>query len=237
MDYSVALDFEMESQTGRISLLQIKGKDTKPLILDVCLNKDLMFQSGVKDIICSQKILKIMQDFRQDAKALYNQFKIELQHVYDIQLAFRVYEGEPKKRRSLNYILASTVGEENVEKDNVRYTEFNEQNRPLAKRLLRYAAQDVAFLHSARQALNFFTSDVVQIETSAKRIADILLKNGKKRNRSSSVFDTASAFWSYLKAMRKFERGAKIKLDCNQRMKIGGAKMVFKEYLVAFFAG
>ena len=82
-----------------------------------------------------------------------------------------------------------------------------------------------------RQALNFFTSDVVQIETSAKGIADILLKMERRETVVVAFLTPPLLFGVTWKAMRKFERGAKIKLDCNQRMKIGGAKMVFKEDL------
>jgi len=213
--YSVGLDFQIESNTGNITLIQIVGYKMIPVILDILIDTDLLLHSGIKEIICGSQYKKIVVDFRSYAEALFKQFRIELNIVVDIQLAFQSYEQNRTTRRSLNYILSEILEEESDESVNVLHDYDGWSHRPLSKKFKAYAARTVQYLHEVLEVLNLYgINDSNQIELSGVGISNLLKRLGKG-SRSFELDEIAERFWNYLEmnSQRRFECQNKMKLQ------------------------
>ncbi len=70
---------------GQITLLQI-GVKKNIYLFDVLELREKLFEQGMRDILQSQKQLKLFFDCRTDSDALFHQYNVELKNVHDVQV-------------------------------------------------------------------------------------------------------------------------------------------------------
>eukprot|EP00736_Rhodelphis_marinus_P006350 Rmarinus@m.1786 len=168
---SIAVDCEGTrlSRDGKLCLLQIATPDGVYLF-------DLMHEAGVKgfldsgglrSILESESILKVMHDCRNDSDALYHLGGVRLANVFDTQIAFAVYRrqcgsGGPWSSTplpvGLNTLLKKYGQANNAFKDEARQemtsNETYWETRPLPQLAMDYAAADVAALLKVHRSIN-----------------------------------------------------------------------------------
>ena len=71
---------------GNLTLIQIMAKDEQVFIFDVLVLGKSLFDNGMKEILESTGIIKIMFDCRCDSDSLWEEYKVELTNVLDMQL-------------------------------------------------------------------------------------------------------------------------------------------------------
>ncbi|KAL5021209.1 hypothetical protein ScPMuIL_000364 [Solemya velum] len=72
---------------GRISLIQIADETGQVYLFDVGRNCNIISSSGLKNLLTSNDVVKVMHDCRGDSSVLYNKFGIVLKNVFDTQAA------------------------------------------------------------------------------------------------------------------------------------------------------
>jgi exonuclease 3'-5' domain-containing protein 1 len=77
------------SLVARLCLLQV-STGTKTFIFDVCALGEQVFSCGLKEILESERIIKVFHDCRYDSDALWWLYGIRLRNVLDTQVAFRI---------------------------------------------------------------------------------------------------------------------------------------------------
>lgn len=77
---------------GPMTLLQIATPEKQVYIFDLLSNPALLVEGKLKEILESEKLLKVMHDCRNDSAALYHQFGITLKNVFDTQAAHAVLQ-------------------------------------------------------------------------------------------------------------------------------------------------
>ncbi|XP_076111576.1 uncharacterized protein LOC143079833 [Mytilus galloprovincialis] len=142
---------------GPLTLLQIGTIDKHVFLFDVWTNKNLFQKGKLKDILESEKIIKVMHSCRGDSAALYFQFEVLLENVFDTQVAHLVME-EHKGRKLPRCIKLSDAckqysenAEVSEEKDDIKKVFAKEDgcfwaNRPLTQEMIDYASGDVTAL-------------------------------------------------------------------------------------------
>jgi len=105
----VAVDCEgvLMSRTGPVTVLQCATKEVIYLIDVQDLGSDAFGargSGGVRDVLESPDILKLMFDCRMDSDALFHQFDVRLEHVLDVQLL------DVAARRSLGKLIDRVPG-------------------------------------------------------------------------------------------------------------------------------
>ncbi|EGG20484.1 3'-5' exonuclease domain-containing protein [Cavenderia fasciculata] len=88
-EHVVAFDLEgwEMGKNGEVSLVQIGLKNGRVFIFDIMVLGHNAFKHGLKDLLESKIILKIVHDCRRDSEILYHRYQVTLDHVYDIQIA------------------------------------------------------------------------------------------------------------------------------------------------------
>ena len=71
---------------GKLTLIQIMAKDEEVFIFDVLVLGKSLFDTGMKEILESDSITKIMFDCRGDSDSLWEEYKVKLTNVLDMQL-------------------------------------------------------------------------------------------------------------------------------------------------------
>ena len=72
---------------GKLTLIQLMAKDDKILIFDVLALGESVFQNtGLREILESKEIRKVMFDCRGDSDSLWEEYKVKLTNVLDMQL-------------------------------------------------------------------------------------------------------------------------------------------------------
>ncbi|KAN0055588.1 hypothetical protein ACTA71_008704 [Dictyostelium dimigraforme] len=87
----IGLDIEAieMGKKGDISLVQISIPSGRIFIFDIILmgGNQTPFKYGLKEILESKKILKIVHDCRRDSEVLFHRYQVQLDHIYDVQIA------------------------------------------------------------------------------------------------------------------------------------------------------
>lgn len=140
---------------GTLSIIQISTVDSNIYIFDTQVQenqKDFLEKGGLKEILESELIIKVIHDCRRDSDALYHHGNVKLKSVFDTQIAFAHYkQGKyTPKPIGLNKLLSSTLKCENSFKSDF-HSKMNTDNtfwttRPLDRNKLLYASEDVLFL-------------------------------------------------------------------------------------------
>ena len=154
----IAVDLEADSMyhfKEKVCLIQLATK-AKTYIVDPLEVQDM---SALKPVFADRAIKKIFHGADYDIRSLYRDFRIEIHHLFDTQLA-SMFLGE--KETSLEAVLHKRFGVEL----NKRYQRKDWSVRPLRQAMFDYAAEDVRYLIP---------------------LTDVLIKELKGKNRLSWV--------------------------------------------------
>ncbi|KAL3858966.1 hypothetical protein ACJMK2_009211 [Sinanodonta woodiana] len=150
------------SSTGPLTLMQIGTTKGIVYLFDVMKNekeqdKSFFKDTGLDDILTSSQIVKVVHSCSNDSAALFHQFGIKLENVFDTQVAHLVIEEH--KGRKLPYRLKlaelcrtySETAQVYEGKDEVQIEWTKRENdywakRPLTKEMIDYASGDVTAL-------------------------------------------------------------------------------------------
>lgn len=142
---------------GPLTLLQIGTIDGQVYLFDVHINPEIFRRGKLIEILQSDKIVKVMHSSKGDSAALFFQFDIQLQNVFDTQVAHLVIE-EHKGRILPRCIKLSDIcctysenAEVSEEKDEIKQLYTTKignfwEIRPLTDEMIAYASGDVTAL-------------------------------------------------------------------------------------------
>lgn len=167
----IAVDCEgvLLSRRGALCLLQIASEDSV-FMFDVMHGKESLFDAGLRRLLESDRIYKVMHDCRHDCDALFHQYRVLVAPVIDTQVAFSVLRDVRQLKVglpvSLKTLLRKYVGvsEDNLNvKDEIKTSMRENPNfwlqRPLSCDALQYARFDVVYLlHIARILYLYITN-------------------------------------------------------------------------------
>jgi len=143
------------SKSGPLCLIQISFKNVAYIFDLLAVNA---IEHGLSKVFMSKKIIKVFHDCCEDSSALYNQFNLQCERIFDTQVAHRILCEIQKNLKqsygniniSLNKLLAQYVNSihESKEAMHQKMKEDPEfwHKRPLTQDMLDYAAKDVIFL-------------------------------------------------------------------------------------------
>ncbi|CEL95361.1 unnamed protein product [Vitrella brassicaformis CCMP3155] len=141
---------------GRLCLIQIAAGDR--VFLFDCLKEGIM--NTLAPVLSHANIVKVMHDCREDSSALHNQYGIQLQNVFDTQVAHFALldqDGFAPYQISLNDLLLKALKLSNRRKSPITAKMVRDPNvwyyRPVSRDLIEYAVQDVLHLLPLRQRL------------------------------------------------------------------------------------
>lgn len=150
------------SREGKLCLIQI-ATPKKVYLFDILKGGDrLFFDKGLRYLLESNKIVKVMHDCRKDSESLYFQYDVTLRGVWDSQIAYSILSQLKGFKTpypiGLNTLLKACNSEENKFKDMVKSAMTAMPNfwevRPLSRMMIDYAAGDVANLLRVYSMLN-----------------------------------------------------------------------------------
>ncbi|XP_075526875.1 egl_like_exo domain-containing protein isoform X1 [Dermacentor variabilis] len=139
---------------GPLTLVQLATPAGEVFLFDVQSTPQLFAEGHLRDILEAEHITKVMHDCRNDSAALFFQFGIKLQNVFDTQAAHAALQqqdvGKPVhkvKNVSLGTLCALYSGPANPRRDQVKSLYRRDQKfwsrRPLSEDMVFHAAFDV----------------------------------------------------------------------------------------------
>ncbi|XP_077977608.1 piRNA biogenesis protein EXD1-like [Glandiceps talaboti] len=169
----IAVDCEGECLgiTGKLTLVQVATIRGDVYLFDVLACKDkyeLFIQGRLKELLEDTNVVKVMHACRSDSAALYHQFGVSLQNVFDTECAYHVlldqYNVDKKQcNPGLNHICTLFGGPVNEVNEDIKYRMTYDHSywsyRPMSKWMVTYAAADVFALlpdvyYNMKKALN-----------------------------------------------------------------------------------
>ena len=190
----VAVDFEGVDlcRHGELCLAQVATKEGPTLLFDiVTLGQSAFEEGGLKALLESESILKLVYDGRSDADALYYLHGCGLRNVCDGQILFTLSLDESKGNRTENLpglgralsscpsLAASDEGKALAGLKKAVQALFVPElggsyevwkERPMRRAVIEYAAADVVYLHAFREAWSHLCDDETMAAMAAKRI-------------------------------------------------------------------
>lgn len=142
---------------GQLTLLELGTVRSEAFIFDLLLCPEIVNDGGLKRLLESDAVIKVIHDCRNDSVNLYNQFGVKLRNVFDTQSAHAVLQFQDQhkpvykvKNVSLNSLCEYYRVPINPMKDQLKNIYRRDQKywsrRPLTKDMLLYAAGDVLVL-------------------------------------------------------------------------------------------
>lgn len=140
--------------SGPMTLLQLGTGDGQIYLFDLVACRELITDGGLREILESTDVVKVVHDCRNDSAALYHQFGVSMQNVFDTQAAHAVIQlqqtGKPVhkvKNVSLNTVCRMYGGPINPKKEQMKKLYRRDQKfwsrRPLTDDMILYAAYDI----------------------------------------------------------------------------------------------
>ncbi|KAG4079410.1 hypothetical protein HA402_008102 [Bradysia odoriphaga] len=142
---------------GKISLIQLGTTRGEAFIFDVLTCPQMVTDGGLKSLLESDRVIKIIHDCRGDSANLFAQFRIVLRNVFDTQAAQtvlqcqeqgkQIYEVEDMSLKKLCelYNVPTNPLKDKVKKIYLRRPMYWAK-RPLTPDMLLYATEDVLVL-------------------------------------------------------------------------------------------
>jgi ribonuclease D len=169
---------------GTLTTVQVSD-DNHCFIFDLLVGGEPLLAAGLRALLQSTDVLKVVHDGRRDSDALHRHAGVALAHVFDTQVAFAVLarqegRGTPLPA-SLNAVLrAFGAGAVNALKDEAHAAMDADPElwarRPLPPAMLQYAAADVLPLPAVcarmQRALNAQTR-AIALARSAEYVAQL----------------------------------------------------------------
>ncbi|KAL3931229.1 MAG: hypothetical protein SGPRY_001211 [Prymnesium sp.] len=199
----VAVDLEGVNlgRGGEVLLLQLALPSPPVVIVDIAkLGQEAFELGGLRELLESQKVMKLVYDGRADADALLHHFGCKLSNVYDCQVLFmrhlHVSDMDTKHLAGLGRAIAScptaAVGGQadavtKLKKEAGKL--FNPssggsyevwRDRPIHPALLEYAATDVLVLHDLKSEWGHLISDEKVREITEARLQVFINGDGRK---------------------------------------------------------
>jgi len=208
---AVAVDCEgvRLGRFGRICVVQLATPCGRLFLLDA-LRPGLV--AALAPLLESPVLTKVMHDCREDSAALYHQFGVELQAVFDtqaVQIVLQQSLGQSPRQASAAELLRTRLGVEEppgvaeMKELMLRDAELWSR-RPLSSMLVRYALHGVAHLLALRQAL---LADLQELGTAAARDAATASERALQYRLLNVEFPSAAAMakigtrlWAFLAA-------------------------------------
>lgn len=165
---------------GRLCLLQLSTMAGESFAVDILELGDQAFETGLRAILESEEVVKVVHDFRQDADALWHQFRIHARGLFDCQLCdvlvrrlrglrTTYVQGSAKLLTTYGIDLGSVTGyglltQEQKQLIHARFSEDRHlwQRRPLPIDMVEYALQDVQMLPELYSRLLAILASLVQ---------------------------------------------------------------------------
>ena len=129
----------------KLSLIQI-ATHNKIYILD-CIALDILI---LEKVFSNKNILKIFHSVRGDSSVIFNSLGIKIKNIFDTQLAEDILHQNSGIQISYKKLVKKYFFK-NISKSE---TNSNWEKRPLRKKQLDYAAEDVRYLHSIMDIQN-----------------------------------------------------------------------------------
>ena len=196
----LAMDTEFiwrDTYFPKLSLIQI-ATDNKIYILD-CLALDV---SVLEKVFLNKNILKIFHSVRGDSAVIFNCLGIKIENIFDTQLAEDILDQNSGiqisyKKLVKKYLFKSISKSE---------TNSDWEKRPLRKKQLDYAAEDVRYLHSIMDIQNkkinrtnkqdlFYSLCEKENKLGCEDFSISRLKRLKKKNRNISSKEIEIFIW------------------------------------------
>ncbi|XP_055956226.1 piRNA biogenesis protein EXD1 [Patella vulgata] len=70
---------------GTLTLVTVSTPDGRVYIFDIKADPNIVLNGGLVRLIESVDNIKVLHDSKKQAECLYNQFKIRLKHIFDVQ--------------------------------------------------------------------------------------------------------------------------------------------------------
>eukprot|EP00026_Physarum_polycephalum_P007632 Phypoly_transcript_07697.p1 GENE.Phypoly_transcript_07697~~Phypoly_transcript_07697.p1 ORF type:complete len:427 (+),score=69.81 Phypoly_transcript_07697:48-1283(+) len=153
-------------RNGRLCLVQV-ATSSKAYLFDIIEGGPGIFDSGLRKLLESKDLLKVMHDCRLDSDALFHEHKVLLNNVFDTQVAFAIVtRGKGYSTPlpvGLNTLLKHYAhGASNEVKDHMKQAMQNDPEywlkRPMDENALKYARQDVIFLCTVQRQMDALLS-------------------------------------------------------------------------------
>lgn len=151
------------SRSGQLCVIQIgvptKQKDLIIFIIDVILAGKEIVSEHLKELLESQKTLKVIHDAKRDSEALSWQFSVTLDHIFDTQIAHQVLMMEQNKpaREQISFValVKEFCGIEYREKQQLHQVVEDGMwlKRPFNPDLLQSAVYDIQYMYPAYEEI------------------------------------------------------------------------------------
>ena len=166
-------------RTGPVTLIQICTSQGQVVLFDILtLGQDAFLSGGLKALLESEAVCKVIYDGRADADALYHRHGVNLQHAFDLQVqhALRYSRDNDRYVKGLQRCLDDSGVVPSADK--LRVARIKDAGkrlfvpemggradawlvRPLSQALLDYAASDVQYLLRMKSMWSGPTSNAV----------------------------------------------------------------------------
>jgi ribonuclease D len=137
-------DFGTYSYGNKLCLIQIYDGKEFYIIDPFKISKDEMI-----NFFAEKRIIKYMYGAGSDIKLIYDQYKIKVQSVYDLQFLVDVLDISPK---SLDAVIKNVLNV-SLDFDKKKFQMYNWARRPLPKEATEYALSDVKYLFALHDTL------------------------------------------------------------------------------------
>ncbi len=196
----IAVDTEFiwrDTYFPKLSLIQI-ATDNRIYILD-CLALDV---SVLEKVFSNKNILKIFHSLRGDSSVIFNCLGIKIEKTFDTQLAEDILDQNSGIQISYKKLVKKYLFK-NISKSE---TNSDWEKRPLRKKQLDYAAEDVRYLHSIMDIQNkkiirsnkqdlFYSLCEKENKLGREDFSISRLKRLKKKNRNISLKEIEIFIW------------------------------------------
>lgn len=138
---------------GTITLMHIGTTCGKAFVFDVLTCPQIMTDGGLRALLESDRVIKVIHDCRYVSANLYKQFQTKLRNVFDTQCAHAILQYQNNEVRvnqarslSFNKLIELFYGPLNPMKNRLLPSQMSWKLRPLTQEMVTYAALNVLVL-------------------------------------------------------------------------------------------
>jgi len=176
----IAVDCEgikLGSPEGRLCLLQIATPQMVYLFDVLHGGMELFEEGGLRDLLQDPSLMKIIHDCRNDSVALLQEFDVQLERVFDTQIAYAALStqtgGPVPIPISLATLLTKYADGDGIKlkeeiKEEMVVDEFFWAQRPLTDKMFKYSQQDVFHLFTIYRNMKQFLNPCMRMTIAAR---------------------------------------------------------------------